>query len=386
MILNNFTYKPRLITQISRDDFESCGFDFKDFISKILSARNNEVTPFPDDGDHELLVSFSAIDRRNEYLGKFRFNFESESRRSTVELNLNFPKRTFEFSGDNYEIDRGLDGIFLERAFPNSAETIGYCFGNFHINAEFWGLFDDGKFSINFDTEGNYLPLSAYNYDTVYRQCDIILPSLTYPEGMDLMNPTDLDKMFIPELSSAVYGTYVFWLDRFHIVSVKDTKRMGSHAQDFHCVEPVMRVSVSNTFRNIFGERYRDIPDFNKVKISDKQKDQLLSDTGLFDSNMYNMHWQEYHSLGLTRDGLFSKYQQGMKTSFLDISTVRTVLDPIERKALEILEVVNANPDKYRKLTLFPSSSKKIAEATAPLVSLTSQIVRSTKAFAMEEV
>lgn len=154
-----------------------------------------------------------------------------------------------------------------------------------------------------------------------------------------------------------------------------------------------MKIYTSNSFLNILGDRYKGIYEEDKTLGSiQKNIDKILQPRSLYYHDENNAYWREQSKFGLTRDGLFSYYKDddnrnhSGRTSFVDISTLRTMIYPIERKGLEVLEAVNADPERFIKQTLFPPSAKKIADATAPLVSLTSQIVRSCKAFAMEEV
>ena len=391
MIISDFKYKPRFISKLTKVDFEECGFNFERFYSELLSVKQPQVVPFPE--NWLLNANFVPIDRQNYDLGIFRFSLRDENGDwrglQDVNIRLRFPlfekvKRQFN------KIDRDAERIFASTAVPNSIETVGYAFGNFHLNVQIENLFcQETILSFNFDEEGNYLPVFFGNRDYISNGCMYSFESFTYPEGLDPYNPTDIDKMLIPELSVPALGSFVFWLDRYHIAVIRDVKKAGASNMESGNIGRIANVLTSSGYKELMGNKAYEIPSDDIFAAYQKEK---LA--GLYNkpSDVYRgrrspEYWRSGDDILYSIDGLFSiSAVNHRKNELMDISTFRTTLNPIYRKTLELIEIVNSNTEHFYKATIFPDTMKKIADIVAPLVVKTSQIVRSCKSFAMEEI
>lgn len=379
MKLSNFTYKPRCITQITKMDFEECGFDFRQFISNVLYAKFPESKPLPKEIGTN--IYFHAMEADNSHLGSFRFSFVYETGTATdcgscPPLSNGFRlKLMFPFKKNCYDDkpDRNNDAIYGEKSFPNSIETIGYAFGNFHIDAVIADLYDgSSRVSVSFDEEGNHLPVSYSYHRGRTMEMDTSYAPLRYtPQA--IYDPTDLDDMLIPELSDAPFGIYAFWLDRFHIAFIKDINKVGYQSGSNSTREKVISVWTS--------------ADYQDMKNDKRKLDESTKLVEPYFQQRFHRYWRGSDDLSYSTEGMFilgtNNYSLHQAT---DLHTVRSLINPTLSKALEIFEVVNSDPEKFYRLTLFPESCKKITEAVGPLVSMTSQIIRSCKSFQMEEI
>ena len=378
MKLSNFNYKPRCITQITKMDFEECGFDFRQFISNVLYAKFPESKPLPKEIGTN--IYFHAMEADNTHLGSFRFSFvyEEEYKENgiTPVLSNGFRlKFMFPFKKDCYDdkAERNNDAIYGEKAFPASVESRGYAFGNFHIDAVIAELYEGcSRASISFDEEGNHLPVS-YSYQRGRTMSmDTAYAALRYTP-QSIYDPTDLDNMFIPELSNAPFGIYAFWLDRFHIAFIKDINKAGYHSNANSTRETVISVWTSSDYKEMQN---------NKQKLDDS-----AIPVEPYLQQRFHKYWRDTDDLSYSTEGMFILDTGNCSLhQATDLHTIRSLINPTLSKALEIFEIVNSDPEKFYKQTLFPESCKKIAEAISPLVSMTSQIIRSCKSFQMEEI
>ena len=371
MRLENFNYKPRCITQIEEKDFREEGIVFEDILKGMACSKFEAGQPIPDISP--LRMRIGTMDQHCIRLATFYFQIGSNySDYIHPSIELKFPYH--DLYRREQDTDRAPNSVFYTRAFPNSIDYAGYTVGNYHLDVLIKDLFEEHtQHHIMFDEDGNYIPVLSNE-----NSCDPteVLKTLRYtPE--EWPNPTNLDKMLIPELCNAKIGKYFFWLDRFHFAKVYEKdKNPVSTGMNYRKVLEVYSMNC-----------YNDTKSWDKNLTLCRQVIEKEEGYGPFAYPVTGIrYFKSLASIYLCDDGNLMIGCGHNDDDIGNMATIRRRCIPVVRKALEIYEILNNDPERFSKQAIFPESFRKIADTLSPLIAKTTQIIRTCKSIQLEEI